>query len=316
MGSFRRLLAGIVLIAAVSASVNAGSVECASIHPGRAIVDSILNLDLQRAELQIRRWASAEPAQPLLDVFRALVEMARPYVDSHLSREPYWDRALVFFERVITAIEPRVEAGEADADAQLAVGFAQAYKSLIHAGRDQALRAYTAATAGRATLEGVIERGAHSADAYVLLGLFEVFVGSMDEQERSALKLVNFTGDRGLGINYLEQAVERATVLAPEAARLLLMDVGLTDGELCRYEALAHAMHRRYPGNRPIQLLNQIIPLQCRLAEREGQRVEPAASLTINPGCASAPEPKLVESPARPEGAAVRVPAAFENPPR
>ncbi|MGF1644684.1 MAG: hypothetical protein ACFCUJ_13670 [Thiotrichales bacterium] len=271
-------------LAVVFAASPAHAQACANVHPGRAVVDSIINLDIGRAQSLTQDWAAREPEQPLLDVFRALTEMAKPYVDDRLDRQPFWDKALAIFERIIA----RHEGGDLNnADQALALGLAQAYKSLIHAAQSQSIRAYGAASAGRETLESLIAARPDLGDAYVLLGMFEVVAGSVPEDQKLALKLVNFAGDRYLGVSYLERAVQNATVFAPEAARLLLMDAQLSETEMCRYAELAHQMRDTYRGNRPLQLLSQVIDLQCSLAAREGLPVEGDLGLRLGSGCAA-----------------------------
>ncbi len=258
---------------------------CAEVHPGRAVVDSIINLDIARAESLVNGWAAREPGQPLLDVFRALTEMAKPYVNDRLDRQPFWDQALALFERIIDRNADR-DLSSASEDQVLALGLAQAYKSLIHAARAQSIRAYGAASAGRETLGALIAARPDLGDAYVLLGMFEVVAGSVPDDQKLALKLVNFTGDRYLGVSYLERAVQNASVFAPEAARLLLMDAQLAETELCRYTELAHQMRDTYRGNRALQLLSQVIDLQCSLAAREGLPVDGDMGLRLGSGCA------------------------------
>jgi len=119
----------------------------------------------------------------------------------------------------------------------------------------------------------------------MVLGLFEYFLGNNSADHGVSARLLNLTGDPELGLSYLERAVENAPNVAPEAARILLMDTSLSDNEMCRYSDLSAQMHNRYPDNRIFRLLSELLPLQCRLAEAEGQSVSPSVGVTLNAGC-------------------------------
>ncbi len=278
----RRPLATLLLLGLLAGP--AGAADC-QVSPARAIVDRILDLRPADATRLVDAWAAQRPDDPMVDFYRALTVLGEAYVDEYAPREPYWQRALGHLKRAIARAGGDREEAELTPRQALVVGMAESFRGLILLARGNKLQAYQAAWRGRNMLEDLVGSHPELADAYVVLGIYEYFTGSAPSAERRKLRLAGMDGDAALGVSYLEQAVEQAPVMAPEAARLLLMEVKGDETESCRYVPLAREMARRYPHNRPLQLLARVKALECRVAREEGQPVDEPLPLAIHDGC-------------------------------
>ena len=104
--------------------------------------------------------------------------------------------------------------------------------------------------------------------------------------EKYAHRLVNeavlfdISGDRHLGVQYLQLAIARAPVMAPEAARMLLAAAALQPEYVdnpCQYLPLSRQTHDRYPQNPHFSGAYQMLHANCgypeqALAENERAR--------------------------------------------
>ncbi len=265
------------------------TVQAASCGSGsaRAVVDSLMNMDAARAEWSIDSWATQEGDNPLLDFYRAMTVMVTAFNNDAVgaAKRPYEDKALKLLKRAIKHAQRKIDNGSDDPQIRYALGASQAYKAGIHQARGQKFKAYDLGYAGRETLRQLIEDYPDMEDAYLPLGLYEYFLGSSSETKGLGAKMMDLSGDRQLGLEYLERAVQFAPEVAPEAARVLLMETGLEESEMCRYRELADEMHTTYPTNNLFAMNARIIALQCRLAERENGYVAPTAGIYLNRGC-------------------------------
>ncbi len=277
-----RALAALILLGLLAGP--AAAADC-QVSPARAIVDRILDLRPADAERLVDAWAAQRPDDPMVDFYRALTVLGEAYVDEYAPREPYWQRALRHLKRAISRAGGDREEAALGPRQRLVVGMAESFRGLILLARGNKLQAYQAAWRGRNMLEDLVGSHPELADAYVVLGIYEYFTGSAPPAERRKLRLAGMDGDAALGVSYLEQAIEQAPVMAPEAARILLMEVKRDETESCRYVPLARDMARRYPHNRPLQLLARVVALECRVAREEGLPVDEPLPLAIHDGC-------------------------------
>lgn len=259
----------------------------AACEPGdpRLVVDRMMNLDVAGTDAQLQWLEQRDPQHPLLEFLRAMAILNRAYTTERIDRAVE-ERALVPLRQAVDAAQRRLNQGDDDPQVRLALGLSQAFVASIYFAHEKSLKAYRFGRAGRETLEALVAEHPEMEDAYLGLGLYNYYLGSIDSKGmRFGAKLMGMTGDRDLGIYYLEQAVQNAPTVAPVAARVLLMEVNLPDSEMCRYRDLAEQMHQRYYSNRIFDLIAKIIPLECRLAEGDGLPISPDAGLVLNPGC-------------------------------
>ncbi len=283
----KRFLSG--LLAGLVAALPGATLAAPGCHVSaeRQVIDQFMALNPGGALQQISRLAAGDPGNPVYDLYRGMAAMVRAFRDDAVgpARRPYDDEALRYLGSAVSKANRRIGANPDDASARFALGAAQSYQAGLFEARGNRLKALKLAHRGRDELQQLINDHPEMEDAYMVLGLFEYFLGKNSQEHGVTSKLLNLSGDPELGLSYLERAVENSPNVAPEAARILLMDTGLDDNAMCRYQQLAVQMHQRYPGNRIFKLLAEIVPLQCRLAEAEGQSVSPDAGIFLNPGC-------------------------------
>lgn len=276
-------LAPILLSLAFSVPVMAA---CEDGYP-RRVVDALMNEEPAAADRFIEQWSRADGSNPLVDVHRAMVQVVRAYhAESSAQRRLHEDRALRYSEKVLArdGWNPLEESG-GDARTRLARGYALALQAVIHYNRGEERKAYDLGYRGHELLQSLVDSDPSMEDAYFVLGMYEYYLGSIPEEKRSGARLLNMRGDVDQGIAWLERAVARAPVISPEAARVLLVQLGLPDEQLCRYQGLARQMHQRYPGNRLLGLVARLIPLQCRVLAREGRVVAKPSGLRLDQAC-------------------------------
>lgn len=257
------------------------------VAPERQVIDRFMALDPGGALQQLNQLSSVDANNPALDLYRGMAAMVRAFRDDAVdaARRPYDDEALGHFSKAVKKAEQRIDTDPSDAAARFVLGASQSYQAGLLEARGKRLKALKLVHRGREELQSLVNDHPDMEEAYMVLGLFEYFLGNNSEEHGMTSRLLNLTGDPELGLSYLERAVENAPNVAPEAARILLMDTSLSDNEMCRYADLSRQMNSRYPGNRIFRLLSELLPLQCRLAEAQGESVSPNVGVTLNAGC-------------------------------
>jgi hypothetical protein len=271
----------------LSAVIGGSAVAIADCEPDspRAIIDSMLNLDVYGTDEKIARLEARDPNHPLLDFLKAMAILNRAYTTTTIDRSVE-EQALVPLIEAVKKARARIQGGDDDPQVQLALGLSQAFVGSIYFAHDKSLKAYKYASAGHTTLENLVAEHPEIEDALLGLGLFNYYLGSIESKGMKwGAKMMGLVGDRDLGLSYLEQAAQSAPNVAPVAARVLLMEVDMPDEEKCKYSSLAQEMRNRYPGNRIFDLIARIIPLQCRLAESEGVSVYPDSGMSLASSC-------------------------------
>ena len=276
--------AKVLMAVAVVFFLNMPAQAC-NVDPARAVMDSLLNLDIPQAQQRLQAWPVDQSSKLMHELYSAMTTLVRSYNDGAGVNQGYKDQALKKLKKLISKTQRKLENGDADAQTRFVNGMAEAYTSAILLSRDKKIRAYNHSLAGREALQELVNDHPEMEDAYLILGMFEYFLGSIPEDLKGKARLMGMEGDKEMGLSYLERAVEHAPVSAPEAARVLLLETGLPEAETCRYKNLAELMNRRYPANELFQVTSRIIKLQCRIAEAEGEAVAEPVHLNLNEGC-------------------------------
>ncbi|MGV6858604.1 MAG: hypothetical protein ACWA5X_06470 [bacterium] len=257
-------------------------------QPGRLVIDQLLNLDLAGAKAELSRWQRREPGDPMLGFYSALTTLSVGYIESGHDdefRKQLSGKALKQLKRVVAKTEGEVEGGGGDPRATLAYGMAQAFSSVLHTIRKETLASYNSGHKGVEVLDQLVAAHPEIEDPYLVLGLFNYYVGILPEKMKWKTKMLGMSGDRDTGIAYLERAIESAPATGPEAARVLLMDLELPETEQCRYRSLAELMRDRYPNNVLFPVYARVYDLQCRIAEKEGELISSDMPFSLNEGC-------------------------------
>jgi len=263
-----------------SAALNA-----CNVNPARVVMDSLLNLDVAKAEQGLQQWPRNKQNQYRHDLYNAMTTLVKSYNDGAGVNQHYKDEALKKLKKLIRKTQQAIDNEDGTVEIRFVNGMAEAYTSAILLSREKNMSAYNHSMAGRETLQELVNENPNMEDAYLVLGMFEYFLGSIPDDLKKKARIMGMAGDRDIGLSYLERAVENAPVSAPEAARVLLLETGLPDAEACRYRELSELMQSQYPANELLSVTARIIRLQCRIAEAEGQPVAEPVQLSLNQGC-------------------------------
>lgn len=246
-----------------------------------------MQLDPSGAEHIIRQMGYSDADNPAKDFYMALTVLVRSFKDDATgeARRPYEMKAIQHLSVAIKNAERKLASDPGNPNLRFILGASKAYQAGLLESVGKKMKALSLGKEGRNELESLIQQNPGMEDAYMVLGLYEYFLGTAMAGHKFSAKMLNLSGDATLGLSYLERAVQSAPNMAPEAARILLMDSGLSDAQMCRYTSLSVQLNQLYPNNRLFRLLSQILPLQCSVAAREGQYVEADAGIRLNDGC-------------------------------
>jgi len=232
--------------AALSQSSNELSSE--PTRMARQVVDQLMNIENDKADKTIRKLEQHYPDYPLL----AFIKIAPLWAKAEATYdEQVRIRTLhVVLDQLVGNIElTRTKAKQGDPEWKLSLGLSQAFSGLAYMRLGEWLKAYDAAKAGRDTLREVIRTHPEMEDAYFVLGFYEYYTGSVPFYLSWLAWLVDMSGDRELGLRYIERAIDKAPIFSPEATRLFLVDTRADFDNACRKQKLAGRMAREYPNN-------------------------------------------------------------------
>lgn len=282
--SIRATLSAVLL----SCFLASGTVQACEFAPGRTVINGLLNLDLNEAQRALDDWKRRDPNDPMLGFYASLKTLSVGYIESGHDQEyrkKLGGDALKQLKKVIRMTEDAVNGGDATPRQRLAYGMAKAFSSVLHTLREEMIRSYSKGKEGRRVLDALVAEHPEIADPYLVLGLFEYYVGILPEDMKWKAKMLGLEGDAGLGVSYLEQAVETAPSTGPEAARALLMDLELAEEEQCRYRSLARTMQATYPTNKLFPVYVRVFDMQCRIAEMEGRPIAEDRPFVLSSEC-------------------------------
>jgi len=248
----------------------------------RAGLDALARMEYDQARQTYDRLAQQNPDYPLLGFLRAgiLWVKAEAQQGEHTNREPAWVKAAHAYEAAIQQAEARLKKDPGNPGWQLALGMSQFFIARTYVEQHKVFKIYHFARAGRDTLRRLIVEHPDMYDAYFALGVYEYIAGSIPRGVNWLAALFDISGERELGIQYLQLAVSRAPIMAPEAARMLLAAAALQPEYMenaCQYLALSRQTHERYPQNPHFSGAYQMLHAHCgypemALAENERAR--------------------------------------------
>lgn len=231
---------------------------CESATP-RRFIDLLTNMELSGAEKYLQQWEQREATLAELGFYRAMVLLARAKASSDDRREHLRQRAL---EGLLKWVDDSAGA-RVRSPSMLTIGLAKAFIARIYLEQERWFKAYRFGKAARDELRALIQRNPDGEDAYLVLGLYEFYTGSVPAALRWLMALIDLSGDREKGLRYLERAVAHAPIAAPEAARVLIYELPLTAPEVCAYLPLLKEVRQRYPKNPLFTLRLQRVYREC-----------------------------------------------------
>jgi tetratricopeptide (TPR) repeat protein len=260
----RRFLITIFVSVLFVNTVSAGTNSSVT-HMAREGVDQLLSLEFEKAALAFKRLESRYPDYPLIAFLNASVYWVKAEASQGGERKPAWNEASAQLARAIGIAEQGVEENPDNHLWQLNLGMATFFAGRAEVEHQHILKAIRYARKGRDILRELIEEHPDTEAAYFVLGMYEYVAGSVPRSLRWLTYILDISGDRDLGIKYLERATARAEVMAPEAARMLLAAAAVQPEyvEPCKYISLARDVRRKYPQNPHYSAALQLILAHC-----------------------------------------------------
>ena len=227
-------------------------------------VDQVLNLEMEEARQTFTRLRTQSPAYPLLPFLDASVFWAEAEI-AQANRDQLRELAI---SKMLDAVnQSNVKLGQ-DPQAvswKVTRGMASFFAARMYADNGRSIKAYRYGRAGRDDLREAIKVNPGLDDAYLVLGMYEYIAGSIPRGLRWLAVMFDLTGDQALGVRYLERATNKASVMAPEAARMLLVAAGIQPEttHTCAYLDLARHAREKYPRNPHYSVALQLIYVNC-----------------------------------------------------
>ena len=231
----------------------------------RAGVDSLLRLEFDEATSVFERLGTRYPDYPLLGFLHASVYWVKAEASQGNERKPAWKEASAQLAKAIKIATHGMEKNPDNHLWKLNLGLTTFFAGRAELERQHTLKAIRYARKGRDILRDLIKERPHTEDAYFVLGMYEYLAGSVPKGLRWLAYMLGVSGDRDLGIQYLERATARAEVMAPEAARILLAAAAVQPeyNNPCHYLPLARDTRTKYPQNPHYSAALQLILAHC-----------------------------------------------------
>jgi len=243
--------------------------EATATQMARQIVDQLMNREDARAEQTLILLQKDYPNYPLLGFMKISPQWAKA--------EGTYDKAvrlqtlqhiLSLLTQSITLAQSQLVEHPDNAEWKLNLGLSQAFTGLVYMRLGEWLDAYQFGLAGRDTLRLLIKEKPNMEDAYFVLGFYEYYTGSVPIYLSWLTWLVDLSGDKELGLQYIHRAIEHAPIVSPEATRMLLAQTNTDKTNACQKLQLTQKMQRQYPRNELFPWLEKQIRPLCNLKKQ------------------------------------------------
>ena len=259
--SFLLLLSGVTY----SGASHAGQGAVAMARHG---VDQVLNLEMDNARKTFDQLGEKYPDFALTPFLKASVDWAEAEVSTGDKRNTMRDKAIQSMLSAAKTASDKIkqlDGTEAADQWHLTRGMANFFAARMYADSGHSLKAYHLGRSGRDELRELVKKHPDDNDAYLVLGMYEYIAGSIPRGLRWLAVLFDLAGDRALGVKYLERASAKAPIMAPEAARMLLVAAGIKPETTrsCAYMPMAKYVRARYPNNPHYSMALQLLYVNC-----------------------------------------------------
>ncbi len=253
-----------------SHAARAAEPYAAATRLARQGIDALLNVELDRATAIFDRVHKTYPDYPLSGFLHGTVYWVRAEAAQGAEQEQARNMALKHLERAVTEAEAALRKTPDDPYWRLDLGMSLFFAARIYNDQGKTFVTYNYARRGRDILRELVKTHPHMEDAYFVLGMYEYIAGSIPRGLRWLAALLDISGDRNLGIKYLERATAHAPVMAPEAARILLAAAAIQPqyNRPCEYRPLALYTDTRFNGNPYFSMALQLIDAHCGYPEQ------------------------------------------------
>lgn len=260
----RSFLTIVFILIALSITPQAGA-DANATRMARDGIDKLMRLEFDKATRVFKRLESHYPDYPLIGIMNASVYWVRAEAGQGDQRKQAWDEAAAQLAKAMEIATNGVKENPDSQLWQLNLGMATFFAGRAEVERKNILKAIRYARKGRDILRKLIEEHPNTEDAYFVLGMYEYLAGSVPRGLRWLAFILDISGDRELGIQYLERATARAEIMAPEAARMLLAAAAVQPeyNEPCKYISLARDVRKKYPQNPHYSAALQLILIHC-----------------------------------------------------
>jgi len=227
--------------------------------------DQLLRLEFDNAEKTFARLQKENPDFPLVGFLRASIYWGKAEAGQGDERRAAWNEAQRQLEKTIARSEEMLKKDPSNVYWRLNLGMSQFFMGRVHVEFNNIFSVIKYARASRDTLRNLIKAHPDMEDAYFVLGMYEYIAGSVPRGLKWLTYLLDISGDRDLGISYLERATAHARIMAPEAARMLLAAAALQPEytDPCKYLPLSRQTVALYPENPHFSGANQLILVHC-----------------------------------------------------
>ncbi len=231
------------LFFAVTNIVHAAVDECRPPF-ARQVVDQLMVANIEQAHQILERWKQAGSSELMQQFYHSLTLWTVAETSTGEVQKKAQKTALNNLENLLNTLENSNDTFTHEQ--RLVKGMTQAFAGRTYLAQNSWLDAYKYGRAGRDTLRQLIAEDPTQEDAYLILGLYEYYTGTVPSGWKWLTSAIDLKGDAKLGLQYLERAAEHAVLAAPEATRMLLNGLGITIPEACNYLSLAADMRDYY----------------------------------------------------------------------
>ena len=243
----KKIVLLVLLVFSTSTTVMAFALETNCKTPfSRQIVDAILNTDFKSAHRYRQNWNQAEPDSFHPAFYHASILLAQVSEANGDAADTLQNNALRILDRVNNGLQSNTQRSPTD---ELILGMSEAFIARIHLDRESWFKAYSIGRQARDRLRTLVAEHPEIDDAYLVLGLYEFYTGNVPNGLKWLAYLFDLSGNRQIGLEWLERTTRNAATASPEAARILLDELELTAPEICQWLTLNEQLRTLYPNN-------------------------------------------------------------------
>lgn len=257
------------------------SMACDDAALARQVADLLVANRVEDASALLDEFAQQQADHPMLALYRGAVLWAQAQNATKEARPAAQQKAIVAMQQVIERESQLLQNNPTQPERQLSLGVAQAFIARLYLQQKKWFKAYRYGRRARDELRALVEQHPDQEDAYLVLGLYEYYAGSVSPFWKWLTAIIDLSGDAQLGIQYLERAVQYAPVVAPEAARVLLTETRLSLPQACDYLSLAQHMRDRYATNPQFSAVLQELYIMCGKPQNALSEIQQAKQLYL-----------------------------------
>ncbi|MDX5150955.1 MAG: hypothetical protein R3188_00640 [Acidiferrobacterales bacterium] len=264
----KHIASAFLLLFSLSLFSSPGYAEQDAVALARHGVDQVLNLEMDNARETFNQLGNTYPDFALTSFLKAFVDWA----DVEVSKGPERDKmrgkatqAMLAAANVASEKIIKLKGTNTGEKWYLTRGMANFFAARLYADSGHSFKAFQLIRTARDEMQELIKKHPDENDAYLVLGMYEYLAGSIPRGSRWIASLLGIKGDRALGVKYLEQASAKAPIMAPEAARMLLIAASVfpETTRSCAYLPMAKYVRLTYPNNPHYSMALQLLYANC-----------------------------------------------------